>query len=138
MRINLNASLQDPKTIKSLVSDFADEGLDLSDIPLDDMDAARDMIVDRVMNSYTDVAARGKADYDARRAAQTSPSSPSNPSSPRKGKDYTERWSDVDKYPGIKQTISGHEIYRDKENPDIYVVDGIMFTREEAEDIVSN
>ena len=78
LRINLNASLQDPKTIKSLVSDFADEGLDLSDIPLDNMDAARDMIVDRVMNSYTDVAARGKTDYDARKKANNSTSTDSD------------------------------------------------------------
>jgi hypothetical protein len=58
--------LRDPNTIKSLVSDFESDGLNLSDIPLDDRDAARNMVADRIMNSYTDVAAQGKADYDAR------------------------------------------------------------------------
>lgn len=71
LRMNLNASLTDPQTIKSLVSDFDGSGLDLSDIPLDDIDAARTMVIDRIMNSYSDVAASGKADYDARKAAQT-------------------------------------------------------------------
>ena len=66
LRLNLIASLRDPNTIKSLVSDFESEGLNFSDIPLDDMEAAKNMIADRIMNSYTDVAAQGKADYDAR------------------------------------------------------------------------
>ena len=66
LRLNLMASLSDPNTIKSLVSDFESEGLNFSDIPLDDMDAAKDMIVDRIMNSYTEVAAQGKAEYDAK------------------------------------------------------------------------
>ena len=68
LRLNLEASLTDPKTIKSLVSDFESQGLNFSDIPLDDMDAAKGMIVDRIMNSYTEVAAQGKAEYDAKRA----------------------------------------------------------------------
>ena len=66
LRLNLMASLSDPNTIKSLVSDFESEGLNFSDVPLDDMDVAKDMIVDRIMNSYTEVAAQGKAEYDAR------------------------------------------------------------------------
>ena len=66
LRLSLMASLRDPNTIKSLVSDFESDGLNLSDIPLDDIDAARNMVADRIMNSYTDVAAQGKADYDAR------------------------------------------------------------------------
>lgn len=74
LRLNLEASLTDPRTVKSLVSDFESQGLNFSDIPLDDMDAAKGMIVDRIMNSYTDVAARGKAEYDARRAERNNPS----------------------------------------------------------------
>jgi hypothetical protein len=66
LRLSLMASLRDPNTIKSLVSDFESDGLNLSDIPLDDIDAARNMVADRIMNSYTDVAAQGKADYDVR------------------------------------------------------------------------
>jgi len=69
LRLNLMASLRDPNTIKSLVSDFESDGLNLSDIPLDDIDAARNMVADRIMNSYTDVAAQGKADYDARNSS---------------------------------------------------------------------
>jgi len=69
LRLNLMASLSDPNTIKSLVSDFESEGLNFSDIPLDDMEAAKNMIADRIMNSYTDVAAQGKADYDARNSS---------------------------------------------------------------------
>jgi len=79
LRLSLMASLRDPNTIKSLVSDFESDGLNLSDIPLDDIDAARNMVADRIMNSYTDVAAQGKADYDASRP-QGNPSNPSSPS----------------------------------------------------------
>ena len=82
LRLNLMASLSDPNTIKSLVSDFESEGLNFSDISLDDMDAAKDMIVDRIMNSYTEVAAQGKADYDAR-----SPSKQDRQESNSSGKD---------------------------------------------------
>ena len=72
LRLNLMASLTDPNTIKSLVSDFEGQGLNFSDIPLDDIEAARNMIADRVMNS--EVAAQGKAEYDASR----NPANPSN------------------------------------------------------------
>ena len=78
LRLNLMASLSDPNTIKSLVSDFESQGLNFSDIPLDDMDAAKSMIVDRIMNSYTEVAAQGKAEYDAKRADKN-PSSSTSP-----------------------------------------------------------
>lgn len=71
LRLNLMSSLSDPNTIKSLVSDFESEGLNFSDVPLDDMDVAKDMIVDRIMNSYTEVAAQGKAEYDARNPDKT-------------------------------------------------------------------
>jgi len=74
LRLNLMASLTDPNTIKSLVSDFEGQGLNFSDIPLDDIEAARNMIADRVMNSYSEVAAQGKAEYDASR----NPANPSN------------------------------------------------------------
>ena len=77
LRLNLEASLTDPRTVKSLVSAFESQGLNFSDIPLDDMDAAKGMIVDRIMNSYTEVAAQGKAEYDAKRADKN-PSNPSN------------------------------------------------------------
>lgn len=115
LRINLNASLQDPKTIKSLVSDFADEGLDLSDIPLDNMDAARDMIVDRVMNSYADVAARGKAEYDARRAANTNTSGKTS-TDPVTGETtfkYESSIDDLKAFPGAPVTMRGLDFVYD-------------------------
>ena len=80
LRLNLMASLSDPNTIKSLVSDFESEGLNFSDIPLDDMDAAKDMIVDRIMNSYTEVAAQGKAEYDAKQGGKVNNSTGLNKS----------------------------------------------------------
>ena len=134
LRLNLMASLSDPNTIKSLVSDFESEGLNFSDIPLDDMDAAKSMIVDRIMNSYTEVAAQGKAEYDAKRASKN-PKSSTNPSS---GKDYTERWADVDKAPGVPQKISGHTVKANPDDPNVYEVDGIMMDKETALDIVTN
>ena len=148
LRLNLMASLSDPNTIKSLVSDFESEGLNFSDIPLDDMDAAKDMIVDRIMNSYTEVAAQGKAEYDAKRAGKN-PGSSTNSSG---GKDYTERWADVDKYPQTPQKISGKVVQKvdvrfapeDKKEQisqlqgDHYYVDGIIYTLEEAKDILDN
>ena len=80
LRLNLMASLSDPNTIKSLVSDFESEGLNFSDIPLDDMDAAKDMIVDRIINSYTEVAAQGKAEYDAKQGGKVNNSTGLNKS----------------------------------------------------------
>lgn len=138
LRLNLEASLTDPRTVKSLVSDFESQGLNFSDIPLDDMDAAKGMIVDRIMNSYTEVAAQGKAEYDAKRADKN-PSS--TPSSPKGGKDYTERWADVDndQNVGVSYNIGGHKVKRDSENPDIYYVDGIAFpSRQMAYDAVTD
>ena len=137
LRLSLTASLRDPNTIKSLVSDFESDGLNLSDIPLDDMDAARDMIVDRIMNSYTDVAAQGKADYDAKRANKN-PSRSTGSTNPSSGKDYTERWADVDKAPGVPQKISGHTVKANPDDPNVYEVDGIMMDKETALDIVTN
>lgn len=65
LRLNLEASLRDPETIQSLVNDFEADGLNLSDIPLDDINQAREMIVGRVMQSYEDVARQGKSKWDA-------------------------------------------------------------------------
>jgi len=134
LRLNLMASLTDPNTIKSLVSDFEGQGLNFSDIPLDDMEAARNMIADRVMNSYSEVAAQGKAEYDARRA----PGNPSNPSSPKGGKDYTERWADIDKFPGVPQKVGQHTVRRDDVDPGLYYVDGVAMSKEEATDATTN
>lgn len=145
LRAELMSSLNNPKTLQSLLSsDFNELGIEFPEGLVYDpanIDGIRQQVIETIMNGYRDVAKQGKAEYDARRQGYNNPSSPSDPSdpsSPPKGKNYTERWSDVDKYPGIKQTISGHEIYRDKDNSNIYWVDGVMFTREEAEDIVSN
>jgi hypothetical protein len=151
LRLNLMASLRDPNTIKSLVSDFESDGLNLSDIPLDDIDAARNMIVDRIMNSYTDVAAKGKAQYDAKRADKN-PSTPPGSTNPSSGKDYTERWADVDKYPQTSQKINGKVVQKvdarfapeeKKEmisqlQGDHYYVDGVIYTLEEAKDLLDN
>jgi hypothetical protein len=137
LRLNLMASLSDPNTIKSLVSDFESEGLNFSDVPLDDMDVAKDMIVDRIMNSYTEVAAQGKAEYDASRAP-ANPGGGSSSSSQKGGKDYTERWADVDKAPGVPQRISGHTVVANPDDPNVYEVDGIMMDKETALDIVTN
>jgi hypothetical protein len=145
LRAELMSSLNNPKTLQSLLSsDFNELGIEFPEGLVYDpanIDGVRQQVIETIMTGYRDVAKQGKAEYDSRRQGYSNPSSPSDPSdpsSPPKGKDYTERWSDVDKYPGIKQTISGHEIYRDKDDSNIYWVDGIMFTREEAEDIVSN
>ena len=136
LRLNLMASLRDPNTIKSLVSDFESDGLNLSDIPLDDIDAARNMVADRIMNSYTDVAAQGKADYDARNPSRSGGGRSGGSGSG--GKDYTERWADVDKAPGVPQKISGHVVKANPDNPNVYEVDGIMMDKETALDIVTN
>lgn len=156
LRLNLEASLTDPRTVKSLVSDFESQGLNFSDIPLDDMDAAKDMIVDRIMNSYSEVAAQGKAEYDARKEANNPTSNPSAPSSSPKGKDYAKRWEAVNKYPDQTFTIKGktvqkwdinqipederterHKILVSTGN-DYYYVDGILHTAEDADKIINN
>ena len=154
LRLSLMASLRDPNTIKSLVSDFESDGLNLSDIPLDDIEVARNMIADRIMNSYTDVAAQGKADYDARNPSRSGGGRSGGSGSG--GKDYTERWADVDKYPQTPQNIKGRKVQKFDPNNmpsdldpataalyegfegDGYFVDGVLYTREEAEDILNN
>ena len=113
LRLNLEASLTDPRTIKSLVSDFESQGLNFSDIPLDDMDAARGMIVDRIMNSYTDVAAQGKAEYDAKRADKN-PGPTNNSGYSASQKTALNRLSVVATNPNITITIpqqSGKYLY---------------------------
>ena len=121
LRLNLMASLSDPNTIKSLVSDFESEGLNFSDVPLDDMDVAKDMIVNRIMNSYTEVAAQGKAEYDASRT----PANPSDPSNPSK----TDKiYSDIDTevkngtYSLIPVTQNQQLVWSPKENAYISMV----------------
>ena len=105
LRLNLIASLRDPNTIKSLVSDFESEGLNFSDIPLDDMEAAKNMIADRIMNSYTDVAAQGKADYDARNPSN--PSSTTDPVTGEKTFKYESSLDDLKAFPGVPVTMRG-------------------------------
>ena len=68
------------------------------------------------------------------------------------GKDYTERWADIDKYPQTPQKISGKVVQKvdarfapeeDKEmisqlQGDHYYIDGVIYTLEEAKDILDN
>ena len=121
LRLNLMASLSDPNTIKSLVSDFESEGLNFSDVPLDDMDVAKDMIVNRIMNSYTEVAAQGKAEYDASRT-------PANPSDPRNPSKTDKIYSDIDTevkngtYSLIPVTQNQQLVWSPKENAYISMV----------------
>ena len=105
LRLNLMASLRDPNTIKSLVSDFESDGLNFSDIPLGDMEAAKNMIADRIMNSYTDVAAQGKADYDARNPSN--PSSTTDPVTGEKTFKYESSLDDLKAFPGVPVTMRG-------------------------------
>lgn len=124
LRLNLEASLTDPRTVKSLVSDFESQGLNFSDIPLDDMDAAKGMIVDRIMNSYTEVAAQGKAEYDAKRADKN-PGTTNNSSYSASQKTALNRLSVVASNPNITITIpqqSGKYLY-DAEAQQFYKVD---------------
>lgn len=113
LRLNLEASLTDPRTVKSLVSDFESQGLNFSDIPLDDIDAAKGMIVDRIMNSYTEVAAQGKAEYDAKRADKN-PGTTNNSGYSASQKTALNRLSVVAGNPNITITIpqqSGKYLY---------------------------
>ena len=132
LRLNLMASLTDPNTIKSLVSDFESEGLNFSDIPMDDMDAAKDMIVDRIMNSYTEVAAQGKAEYDARQA-KSKPRSDKD-SSTEGGFKYQGIVDDLKEFAGAPQTIRGRTFVYDA-NKDLYVMeyDGTRYEFDEKQ-----
>jgi len=121
LRLNLMASLSDPNTIKSLVSDFESEGLNFSDIPLDDMDAAKSIIVDRIMNSYTEVAAQGKAEYDAKRADKN-PGGNADPATGKTTFKYQGVVDDLKQFPGTPQTIKGRTFVYDA-NKDLYILE---------------
>lgn len=121
LRLNLEASLTDPRTVKSLVSDFESQGLNFSDIPLDDMDAAKGMIVDRIMNSYTEVAAQGKAEYDAKRAGKN-PGSTADPATGETTFKYQGVVDDLKQFPGAPQTIKGRTFVYDA-NKDLYILE---------------
>ena len=163
LRAELMSSLNNPKTLQSLLSsDFNELGIEFPEGLVYDpanIDGVRQQVIETIMNGYRDVAKQGKAEYDARRNSYNNPSSPSDPSdpsSPSKGKDYTERWADVNKYPDQEFTIKGktvqkwdiNQIPEDERTDrhkilvatgnDFYLIDGVLHTAEEAEDILDN
>ena len=134
--------LANPDTIKSILAgDFAGNGIDLSGIAYNPEDVAgtRMQVKDAIMGALTQVANEGYAEKERKRKKRNNPSS--TPSSPKGGKDYAERWADVDndQNVGVSYNIGGHKVKRDSENPDIYYVDGIAFpSRQMAYDAVTD
>lgn len=80
LRAELTTMLNNPKALQSLLSsDFDDIGIKFPEGLVYDpanIDAIRSQVMDTLMASYKDVAAQGKAEYDASRT----PANPSNPS----------------------------------------------------------
>jgi hypothetical protein len=87
------------------------------------------------MGALTQVANEGYAEKERKTRKRNNPKNTTNSSS---GKDYTERWADVDKAPGVPQKISGHTVVANPDDPNVYEVDGIMMDKETALDIVTN
>jgi hypothetical protein len=149
--------LSDPNTLKSILAgDFKGSGIDLSGIAYNPEDIAgtRMQVKDAMVSALIDVANQGYAEKERIRKERNPGTS--NPSSPKGGKDYTERWADVDKYPQTPQNIKGRKVQKFDPNNmpsdldpataalyegfegDGYFVDGVLYTREEAEDILNN
>lgn len=61
VRLQLSGMLSDPNTLKSLINDFANDGLNLSDIQFnpDDIEGTRNAVMERLMGSFKDVANQG-------------------------------------------------------------------------------
>ena len=159
----VEAMLADPKSIQSILSgDFAGNGIDLSGIAYNPNDIAgtRIQVKDAIMNALVDVANEGYAEKERKRNRgrnnPSRPSDPLDPSSPPKGKDYSERWKDVNKYPDQEFTIKGRKVQKWDINQipedertdrhkilvqtgnDFYLVNGVLHTAEETEDILNN
>ena len=81
LRAELTTMLNNPKALQSLLSsDFNDIGISFPEGLVYDpanIDELRSQVIDSLMVSYKDVAAQGKAEYDASRT----PPNPDNPSS---------------------------------------------------------
>ena len=102
----VEAMLANPDTIKSILAgDFAGNGIDLSGIAYNPEDVAgtRMQVKDAIMGALTQVANEGYAEKERKRKKRNNPSS--TPSSPKGGKDYAERWADVDKRPKCGRII---------------------------------
>ena len=72
LRAELTGMLNNPKALQSLLSsDFDDIGIKFPDGLVYDpanIDEIRTQVIDNLMSGYRDVAAQGKAEYDAKRA----------------------------------------------------------------------
>ena len=141
----VEAMLANPNTIKSILAgDFAGNGIDLSGIAYNPEDVAgtRMQVKDAIMGALTQVANEGYAEKERKSRKRNNPKNTTNPSDGKDytggGKDYTERWADVDKAPGVPQKISGHTVKANPDDPNVYEVDGIMMDKETALDIVTN
>jgi hypothetical protein len=107
LRAELTTMLNNPKALQSLLSsDFNDIGISFPEGLVYDpanIDAIRSQVMDALMASYKDVAAQGKAEYDASR-------NPSNPSNPNSGYSATQnaaldKLSVVSSNPNVTITI---------------------------------
>jgi hypothetical protein len=61
VRLQLSGMLSDPNTLKSLINDFANDGLNLGDIQFnpDDIEGTRNAVMERLMGGFKDVANQG-------------------------------------------------------------------------------
>jgi hypothetical protein len=88
LRAELTTMLNNPKALQSLLSsDFNDIGISFPEGLVNDpanIDAIRSQVMDTLMASYKDVAAQGKAEYDASR-------NPANPSNANSGYSSTQQ-----------------------------------------------
>jgi hypothetical protein len=133
----IDGFLKSPDQLKSLVSgDFDSDGLSFGDIEWDpnNIDAVRQQVKDRVLSGVDAAAAEGKAYKDS----QKKPTGGVGTTTPTEKQDDPD-WAKVDddKTVGVKYQISGHTVYRSKDNPDVYFVDGVAFpSRQDAYDAI--
>ena len=90
-------------------------------------------VKDAIVSALESVANEGYAEKERKRNKRTPAASAGST-----GKDYTARWSDIDKFPGVPQKVGGHTVRRDDVDPGLYYVDGMAMSREEATDVTTN
>jgi len=108
LRAELTTMLNNPKALQSLLSsDFDDIGISFPEGLVYDpanIDAIRSQVMDALMASYKDVAAQGKAEYDAKRADKN-PNTETDSGYNSNQQTYLARMSIIGKNPQTTMTI---------------------------------
>ena len=136
LRAELTTMLNNPKALQSLLSsDFNDIGISFPEGLVYDpanIDELRSQVIDSLMVSYKDVAAQGKAEYDASRTPDKLNGKTNNPA--QSGFKYQGVADDLKEFAGAPQTVKGRTFVYDA-SKDLYVMeyDGTRYEFDEEQ-----